>query len=62
MRLLFIWMFNATTRPLYSQEKDLVPIVQDAGWAPGSVWTGAKSVDLTGMRFADRLASSESLY
>ena len=23
--------------------KDLVPIVQEAGWAPGPVWTGGKS-------------------
>jgi hypothetical protein len=23
--------------------KDPVPIVQEAGWAPGSVWTGGKS-------------------
>jgi len=23
--------------------KDLVPIVQEAGWAPGPVWTGRKS-------------------
>ena len=23
--------------------KDLVPILQEAGWAPGSVWTGGKS-------------------
>jgi hypothetical protein len=22
--------------------KDTVPIVQEAGWAPGAVWTGAK--------------------
>ena len=23
--------------------KDLVPILQEAGWAPGPVWTGGKS-------------------
>ena len=23
--------------------KDQVPIVQEAGWAPGTVWTGGKS-------------------
>ena len=24
--------------------KDPVPIVQDAGWTPGQVWTGAKNL------------------
>ena len=24
--------------------KDPVPIVQEAGWAPGSVWTGAENI------------------
>ena len=24
-------------------EKDPVPILQEAGWAPGPVWTGTKS-------------------
>ena len=56
------WMVNTTNRPLYSREKDPVPTVQDAGWARGSVWSGAECVDLTGMRFADRPARSESLY
>jgi len=28
---------------LYLQRKDAVPIVQEAGWAPGPVWTGGKS-------------------
>jgi hypothetical protein len=28
--------------------KDLVPIVYEAGWAPGPVWTGAESVTPTG--------------
>ena len=25
-------------------EKDLVPIVQEAGWAPGPVWMGAENL------------------
>ena len=37
--------------------KDPVPIVQEAGWAPGSVWTGGKSRP-TGIRFPDRPARS----
>jgi hypothetical protein len=33
------WMVNATPRPLYPRERDPVPIVYEAGWAPGPVWT-----------------------
>ena len=29
--------------------KDPVPIVQEAGWAPGPVWTGAEYLALTGI-------------
>jgi len=29
--------------------KDLVPIAQEAGWAPGSVWTGAENLAPTGI-------------
>ena len=56
------WMVNATPRPLYSREKDPVPIVRETWWAPESVWTGAECVKRTGLRFADRPARSESLY
>jgi len=42
--------------------KDSVPIVQEAGWAPGPVWTGAESLDPTGIRSPDRPARSQSLY
>jgi hypothetical protein len=30
-------------RPLFTPGKDPVPIVQEAGWAPESVWTGAEN-------------------
>ena len=30
-------------RPHFTPGKDLVPIVQEAGWAPGPVWMGGKS-------------------
>jgi hypothetical protein len=33
-----------------------VPIVQEAGWAPGPVWTGAENLATTGIRSLDRLA------
>ena len=29
--------------PDFAPGKDSVPIVQEAGWAPGPVWTGGKS-------------------
>jgi len=32
-----------TPRPHFTPGKDPVPIVQEARWAPGSVWTGGKS-------------------
>ena len=41
---------------------DPVPIVQEAGWAPGPVWTGAENLTPTGNRFPDRPARSQSLY
>jgi hypothetical protein len=34
--------------------KDPVPIVQEAGWAPGPVWTGAENLVPTGIRSPDR--------
>jgi len=42
--------------------KDPVPIVQEAGWAPGPVWTGAENLAPTGIRSPDRPARSQSLY
>jgi hypothetical protein len=39
-----------------------VPIVQEAGWAPGPVWTGVENLASTGIRFPDRPARNESLY
>jgi hypothetical protein len=53
---------SPTPRPLYSLERDPVPIVQEAGWAPGPVWMGAENLAPTGIRSPDRPARSESLY
>ena len=43
--------------------KDPVPIVQEAGWAPGPVWTGAENLPPpTGIRSLDRPDRSQSVY
>jgi hypothetical protein len=42
--------------------KDPVPTVQEAGWAPGPVWTGAENLASPGIRSPDRPACSQSLY
>ena len=39
-----------------------MPIVQEAGWAPGPVWTGAENLAPTGIRSPDRPVRSQSLY
>ena len=36
-------MVSSTPRPHFTPGKDPVPILQEAGWAPGPVWTGGKS-------------------
>jgi hypothetical protein len=36
--------------------------LQEAGWAPGPVWTGAEKLAPTGIRSPDRPARSQSLY
>jgi len=37
------WVVSRTPRPHFTPGKDTVPILQEAGWAPGPVWTGGKS-------------------
>jgi len=37
------WVISSTPRPHFTPGKDPVPILQEAEWAPGSVWTGGKS-------------------
>ena len=39
-----------------------MPIVQEAGWAPGPVRTGAENLAHTEIRFPDSPARSQSLY
>jgi len=49
-------------RPLFTPGKDPVPIVQEALWVPGPVWTGAENLAPNGIRSPDRPARSQSLY
>jgi hypothetical protein len=59
------YVVNATPRLLYPPPPggtDPVASVQEVGWAPGLVWTGAENFALTGLRFPDCPARSESLY
>jgi hypothetical protein len=43
------WAVNATPLPLYPQERPGT-ILQDAGWAPGPVWTGAENLIPNGIQ------------
>jgi len=56
------WSVSVTPRPLFTSGRDPVPIVQESGWAPGPVWTGAENLAPTGNRSPDRPASSQSLF
>ena len=56
------WGVRVTPRPLFTPGKNAVPIVQEAGWAPGPVWTGAENLAPTGIRSPDPPARSQSLY
>jgi len=56
------WEASVTPQPLFTPGKDPVPIVQESGWAPGPVWTGAENLASTGIRSPDRPAHSQSLY
>ena len=46
----------------FTPGEDLVPILQEALWAPGSVWTDAQNLTPTGIRSPDLPARSESPY
>jgi hypothetical protein len=46
--------------PVALPSVNLVPIVQEAGWAPGTVWMGAENLAPTGIRSPDCPAHSES--
>jgi hypothetical protein len=47
---------------LYPWARDLVPIVQEAGWASGPVWMGTEDLAPTGIFSPDCRAHSKLLY
>ena len=55
------WVVSSTPRPHFTPGKDPVLILQEAGWAPGPVWTGGKSRPHRNS-IPDRPARSQSLY
>ena len=54
-------MVSSTPRPHFTPRKDPVPILHEAGWAPGPVWTGRKSCPHRDS-IPDSPACSQSLY
>ena len=56
------WGVSVTPWPLFTPGKDRVPIVQEAGWAPGPVWTGVENLAPTEIQSPDRPARRQSLY
>jgi len=55
------WAVSSTPRLHFTPGKNQVHIVQEAGWAPGPVWTGGKSRPHQDS-IPDRPARSQSLY
>jgi len=39
-----VWVANAMPWPLYPQETEQVPILKEAGWTLGPVWTGTSNL------------------
>ena len=53
------WGVSPTPRPKFTPGKEPVPIVQEAGWVPGQVWTDTENIaPPTGIRSPDRSALS----
>jgi len=55
------WVVSSTPRPHFTPGKDPVPILQEAEWAPGPVWTCGKSRPHRDS-IPDRPAHNQSLY
>jgi hypothetical protein len=57
-----VWGVSVMPQPPLTPRKNLVPIVQDAGWVPGPVWTGAENLTPTGIWSPHHPAHSQLLY
>ena len=55
------WVVSSTPRPHFTPGKELVPILQEAVWDPGPIWTGGKSRPHRDS-IPDRPARSQLLY
>jgi hypothetical protein len=53
---------SITPLPLSTPGKDAVPVVQEARWVSGPIWTGAENLAPTGIRSPHRPARSLLLY
>jgi hypothetical protein len=53
---------SATFWLLYPPGRDLVPMVQGAGWPPGQGWTDAEHLAPTGIQSLDHPARRKLLY
>jgi len=56
-----VWVVSSTPRPHFTPRKDTVPILQEAGWAPGLVRTGGIARPHR-ESIPDHPASGQSLY
>jgi len=56
------WVVSSTPRPHVIPGKEPVPILQEAGWAPGPVWTGAENLVPIGIRSLTVQPVAQSLY
>ena len=55
------WAVSSTPQLRFTPGKDPLPILQEAGWAPGPVWMGGKSCPHWDL-IPDRPSRSQSLY
>jgi hypothetical protein len=56
------WGVSVMPLHLFTPRKYPVSIVQEAGWASGSVWTSAENLAPTGIQSPDLPARSQSLF
>jgi pterin-4a-carbinolamine dehydratase len=56
------WLKTPCSSCFTPEERDPVPIMQEAGWAPGPVWTGVENIAPTNIGSPECPACSKSLY